>query len=117
MTDADPREQIALLEARIEALAETTEHCQKLILVSKIAMAVGALLLAGFAFGVVGSSPMPLLLAIIGILGGVVVFGANTSTAESAMADMQAAESHRAELIGMIELQVVESGAGARLLH
>ena len=107
MADADPREQIALLEARIEELAEAIERCRKLILVSKVAMAVGALLLSGVALGVAGSSPMPPLLAIIGILGGVVVFGSNTTTAERATDDLRAAEAQRAELIGMIELQVV----------
>jgi hypothetical protein len=109
MTDADPREQIALLETRIEELAETIEHCRKLILISKIAIAVGALMLAGFALGMAGSSPMPLLLAIIGILGGVVVFGSNTTTAETALADLKSAEARRAELIGLIELHVVSN--------
>jgi hypothetical protein len=109
------REQIEQLEARIEELAATIEHCRKLILIAKIAMAVGALLLAAFTLGFAGSSPMPLLLAIIGILGGVVVFGSNTTTAENALADMKAAEAHRAELIGTIELHLVPDAP--RVLH
>jgi hypothetical protein len=107
MADADLRDQIELLEARIEDLAETIERCRKLILVSKVAMAAGAILLAAVTLGAFASSALPLILAITGILGGVVVLGSNTTTADAARADLKAAEVRRAELIGMIELQVV----------
>ena len=42
MSDGDPHEQIAQLEAQIEALAETVEGCRKIMLVAKVAMAGGA---------------------------------------------------------------------------
>jgi len=107
MADAELHDQIELLEGRIEDLAETIERCRKLILVSKVAMAAGAILLAAVTLGAFGSSPLALILAITGILGGVVVLGSNTTTAEAARADLTAAEVRRGELIGMIELHVV----------
>jgi hypothetical protein len=112
MADTDPRDQIELLEGRIEDLAETIERCRKLILVSKVAMAAGAVLLAAVTLGAFGSNPLALILAITGLLGGVVVLGSNTTTAEAALADLKAAEARRAELIGMIELHVVGGRLG-----
>ena len=41
--DDDPHEQIARLEAQIEALAGTVESCRKIMLVAKAAIAGGAL--------------------------------------------------------------------------
>jgi hypothetical protein len=40
------------------------------------------------------------------VIGGIVVFGSNTSTSKQAAA-LKAAEAHRAELIGMIDLRPV----------
>src|SRR5262249_39476793 len=117
MDEVDPREEIATLEARIEELAETIERCRKLIVLSKIALAVGVVLFGGFLLGVLGSELLPFVLGIIAILGGVVVLGSNTTTAESALADMKAAEARRAELIGTIKLRVVTNGAGSGHWH
>lgn len=114
MDEVDPREEISNLEAKIEELAETVEHCRKLIILSKVALALGALSLAGFMLGVLGDGPVPLVLGIIGILGGVVLLGSNTTTAETALHDMKAAEARRAELISSIDLRVVTNGAGRR---
>jgi hypothetical protein len=49
--------------------------------------------------------------AIAAILGGVVVFGSNSSTSKQTTAAMKAAEIRRAELIDMVDLRTVgESG-------
>jgi hypothetical protein len=117
MDEDDPRVEISDLEAKIEELAETIEHCRKLIVLSKAALAIGALLLGGFMLGVLGDGPLPLVLGIIGVLGGIVLLGSNMTTADTALDDMKAAEARRAQLISSIDLRVVTNGAGRGTWH
>ena len=117
MDEDDPREEISDLEAKIEQLAETIEHCGKLIILAKMALVFGALSLGGFMLGFLGDGPVPLVLGIIGILGGIVLLGSNMTTAETASEEMKAAEARRAELIGTMDLRIVTNGAGQRTLH
>src|SRR5438067_7645466 len=58
MDEQDPREEISALEALIEEMAETVEHCRKLIILSKVALGLGALSLCGFMLGVLGDGPL-----------------------------------------------------------
>jgi hypothetical protein len=46
------------------------------------------------------------------VIGGVVVFGSNSSTPKQTMAAMKAAEIQRAELIDMIDLRTVDENGG-----
>jgi hypothetical protein len=45
--------------------------------------------------------------AMAAILGGIVMFGSNNSTAQEAASELAAAEANRAALIGSIDLRVV----------
>jgi hypothetical protein len=110
--DGNLREEIVRLEADIEKLAETIESCRKLILIAKGAMAVAAILIVAALLGTITLDPALLIGAFGVILGGVVVFGSNTSTLEQAMAATKAAELRRSELIGQIDLRIVESRSG-----
>ncbi len=83
------------------------ESCRKFILVARIAIIGGAILLAVILFGVIAFDPRLLLLAIAAVLGGIVVWGSNRSTAEEAAAELAEAETERAELIGSLQLHVV----------
>jgi hypothetical protein len=107
--DGDLREQIVRLEAEIEQFAETIESCRKLILIAKAAMAVAAIAIVAALIGAVSLDPAVLIGAFGIVLGGLVVFGSNTSTLEQAKAATTAAELRRSELIGQIDLRVVES--------
>jgi hypothetical protein len=107
--DADLRDEIVRLEAEIEQLAETMESARKLVLLAKIAMALAALLIVGALLGVLSLDPAVLIGAFGVAIGGVVVFGSNTSTLEQAKAATKAAELRRSELIGHIDLRVVGS--------
>jgi hypothetical protein len=107
--DADLREEIVRLEADIEQFAETIESCRKLILIAKAAMAVAATSIAAAVLGVITLDPAVLIGAFGVVLGGLVVFGSNTSTLEQAKAATKAAELRRSELIGQIDLRVVGS--------
>jgi len=105
--DGELREEIVRLEADIEQFAETIESCRKLILMAKAAMALGALLILGALIGALTLDPAVLIGAFGVALGGLVVFGSNSSTLEQAQAATKAAELRRSELIGRIDLRVV----------
>ena len=94
-------------EAEIERLAAKLESCRKFILVARIAVVAGAVLLAAVLLGLVAFDARLLLTAITALLGGIVVWGSNHSTADEAAQELAAAEAERASLIGSIALRVV----------
>src|SRR5215472_79353 len=99
MSDDDPRTEILRLEAKIEELTELIERCRKIILISKIAVAIGGIWLLALAIGLMRFDPVSMIGAIAAIIGGTVVFGSNTSTAKQTAAAAEAAEALRAELV------------------
>jgi ferric-dicitrate binding protein FerR (iron transport regulator) len=112
--EGDPREQISRLEARIEELAEAAEQCRKIILISKTAIALGAILGLVIMLGAIRIDPMALIAAIAAVIGGTVLLGSNSSTLAEMTAAMKTAETRRAELIDGIELRLVgDSDAGS----
>jgi hypothetical protein len=108
LDDADPREEILRLEDEIEALAVTIERCRKVDLVSKLAIAGGALTLLGTAFGLVRTDELILVCAFTAAIGGIVGYGSNLSTLRQATADLKAAEARRAQLIDRSSLRWVQ---------
>ena len=115
MHEDDPREEISRLEAQIEELAEAIEGCRKIALASKIAIAFGGILLVAIMVGALRFDPMVFMAAIAALLGGTVLLGSNSSTAQEKTAAMKAAEAQRAELIGRIDLTVVGEQDSPRL--
>jgi hypothetical protein len=107
MDQGDLREEIVDLETRIEELAQSIESCAKVIQISRVAIALGAILLVATIFGAIRFDPLVMISAITAMIGGVVFLGSNTSTSDQATAALKAAELRRAELIGAIELRVV----------
>src|SRR5258705_8989439 len=100
----DPTDEISRIEARLEALAEKAEQCRKIIMVSKAAIAAGAvLLLVMMMLGLFGSGATIALGSIAAVLGGIVSLGSNTSTLQQTTDAINAAEAHRSELIGRID--------------
>jgi hypothetical protein len=110
VVDGDARTQISRLEARIDGLAEILERCRKIALVSKVAIAAGALVMAAMTVGPIRFDPMAMIAAMIAVIGGIVSYGSNRSTSEQTAAEMRAAEALRAELIGRLELRLVDGG-------
>jgi hypothetical protein len=108
MMDVDPHDQIADLEARIEALAGTIEGCRKIMLVSKFAIAAGAILTLAMLMGAIRPDLAAISGATAAVLGGIVLLGSNRSTADQALANMKKAEAARAELIDRLELRPVQ---------
>src|SRR5215471_3662196 len=112
MADDDLHDQISNLEAQIEELTGAIASCRKLILVSKIAIAAGGIWLLVLTFGTIRFDTVAMIGAISAVIGGIVVFGSNTSTSKQAAADIKAAEALRAELIDKINLQLVGEAEG-----
>jgi hypothetical protein len=113
MADDDLREQIALLEVRIEELAEAMARCGKIAVFSKAATAVGGIFIVAMMLGAIRFDPMIMTGAIAAVIGGTVLFGSNRRTSQDFAAAMKAAETRRAELIGRVTLRLVGEGAGA----
>jgi hypothetical protein len=105
--DDDPIDEISRIEAQLEELAEVSERCRKIILVSKIAIAGGAAVLLLMVLGLLASSQVAAIGSIAVVLGGIVSLGSNISTLQQTQAAMATAEAHRSNLIGRIDLRVV----------
>ena len=115
MNHPDLSEQISELEAQIETLAGVIERCRKVMLISKVAMAAGAALILAILVGATRFEPTALLLGITAVVGGIVLFGSNSSTSEQAATALKAAEAQRAELIDKAQLRLVDDGVDRRL--
>ena len=107
MDEDDSIDEISQIEARIEELAEVSERCRKIILVSKAAIAGGFALLLIVMLGLFGSSQVAALGSIAAVLGGIVSLGSNVSTLQQTEAAMSAAEVLRSDLISRIAPRVV----------
>jgi hypothetical protein len=108
MNPGDPRDEIERLEAHIEYLAAKIENCSKFIWAGRIAMAGGGIVLLAMLFGAMWPDLTWMTGAMAAILGGIVMFGSNNSTAKEAASELAAAEASRAALIGSIDLRVIE---------
>ncbi|MET4034532.1 hypothetical protein ABIB94_007844 [Bradyrhizobium sp. JR7.2] len=108
MTEDDPTDEISDIETRIERLAEIAERCRKYILASKIAIGSGAALLLITILGLLGTGQTAALGSIALVLGGIVSLGSNISTLRQTDEAIRGAEALRAQLIGRIDLRVVE---------
>ena len=107
MTDGNLHDQISQLEADIEALAEVVERCRKVTLTSKVAIAAGGIWLLALTLGAIRFDAMAMIASMALVIGGIVVFGSNTSTFKQTTVAIKAAEARRAELIDKINPRVV----------
>jgi len=106
MSDGDLGDQIAHLEVDIVQLAEGLGRCRKAMLLSKAAIAAGVIWILAYLLGVIRFEPATMIGALAAIIGGVVVFGSNSSTSQTTAA-IKAAETERAKLIDMIDPRAV----------
>jgi len=110
MPDGELHDQISRLEEQIEELADASERCRKISLISKAFMGGGGLWMVAVVVGAIGFDLTAMIGAIAAVIGGIVVFGSNASTSQQIVAAAKAAEAQRAELIGRLDLRVVEDG-------
>ena len=88
-------------------MPRSPSDAEKIILISKAAIAGGVALLLFAMLGFFGSNQVAAIGSIAVVLGGIVSLGSNTSTLQETMAAMSAAEALRSNLIGRIDLRVV----------
>ena len=105
--DDEAINEISRIEAQLEGLAEVSERCRKIALVSKAVIAGGVALPSFMMLGLFESSAVAALGSIAVVLGGIVWLGSNVSTLQQTMAAIGAAEALRSDLIGRIDLRVV----------
>lgn len=106
---------IALIEAHIEALAVSIERCRKLSLAAKIAIAAGAAWLVLTLLWIVPFTAFMIIAAVAAVIGGVVLLGSNSTTWTQTEAQLRASEAMRAQMIERLEMRVVDEGV--RRLH
>jgi len=107
----DPRDEIARLEDRVEALEAKLDNCRKFAAASRFAIALGGVLLLGLLVGAIPFDPLAMTGGMAAGIGGVVTLGSNNSTAKETAAQLERAQAARAALIGRIDLRVIENPA------
>lgn len=107
MDDGDRHDEIVRLEAQIDDLAARIESCRKFILAARVAIVLGAVVLAAILLGVFRFDPLVMAAAVAAVLGGIVARGSNGSTLQEAVDELAVAEADRAALIGELDLHVV----------
>jgi hypothetical protein len=105
--DDEPIDEMALIEARLEYLAEVAERCRKIILASQLAIAVAAGGLLANIFGLVAFNENVAIAAISLVLGGIVSWGSNVSTLRQTHDAIEQAERHRSDMIDRKHLRLV----------
>jgi hypothetical protein len=111
----NPIDEISRVEEEIEELAEVSERCRKIILVSKAAIAGGVALPLFMMFGLIESNQVAAVGSIAVVLGGIVSLGSNDSTLRQTMAAIATAEALRSDLISRINLRVVGDSTVKRI--
>lgn len=99
---------IARLEEYIEALRESIARCRKIALAAKLLITAGAGVLLFTLFGLVPFITAPFIAAMAAVIGGIVLAGSNSTTWKQTEARLHNSEAMRAEMIGRLEMRVVE---------
>lgn len=92
MADGGLHDQIARIEAEIDELTKTLDGCRNAMLFSKVAVAAGGIWILAYLLGAIRFDPASMIVAIAAIIGGVVIFGSNSSTSKQTTAAIKAAE-------------------------
>jgi hypothetical protein len=116
MDAAELRQEIIRLEMHIERLAQTIERCRKIGFAARIGAALSLVFLSAALLGAIRADPAAVIAALAGVVGGIVLIGANRSTAAQTAGALRRAEAERAELIGRIPLQVAGSGEAGEVV-
>jgi len=105
--DDDIRDEIAQLEARIEALRESIERCRKFSLTAKLTIAAGAIWIALAMLSVISYTPETTIAALAAMIIGTVLLGSNATTWTQTEAAIHSSEKMRADLIARMDIRVV----------
>ena len=100
-------DEIAELEAEIEAMARSAELCRSIIRAAKMAAVAGGVSLLIAVTGLLALPTLGYLLGVGAVFGGIVVAGSNKGTLDELAESIRTHEARRAELIDGMELQAV----------
>jgi len=109
--DQTTHEEIALVEARIEDLQQAIERCRKLALVARLTIGAGAIWIVLTLLGLMTFYPGAMVAALAATIGSIVILGSNSTTWMQTEAKLRDSEALRAELIGSLEMRLVDTGA------
>jgi hypothetical protein len=107
-----PRETIAELEERIELIAARLENCRTIALVARFVIGTGVAIFVASLVGLIRLDVIAVLASITAGIGGFVLLGSNSTTANELTEEMARMESRRGALIGSIGLRVVGGSDG-----
>jgi hypothetical protein len=107
MDEDNPIDEIVRIEAELEELAEVSEQCRKIIMVSKAAIRRRRALLLFMMLGLFGSNQVTALGSIAVALAAIASLGSNVGTLQQTMAAMTDAEALRSDLLGRVDSRVV----------
>jgi hypothetical protein len=110
MDESETIDEISRIEAQLEKLAEVSERCRKIALVSRVAIAGGVALPILTMLGLFESNEVAAIGSIAVVLGGIVSLGSNASTLRETTVAINLAEALRSDLISRIDLRVVSEG-------
>ena len=108
-------EDIARIEARIEGLEESIARCRKLSTAAKIAITAGAGWIVLTLLWIIPYVPYMTIAALAAVIGGIVLLGSNATTWTQMEASLRASEALRDDLIGHMEMRVIDEGV--RQIH
>ena len=104
----DLHQQIADLEAEIDALTDAAEKYRKSMVVAKAAVGVGILLFVVSLLGLIRPDAILLVVGIAAALAGTAFYGSSRSSPEGISAKIRAYEARRSEMIDGMDLRTVE---------
>ena len=99
---------ITRLEAHIEGLRDSIARCRKIALAAKLMIAAGAAWLLLSLLWLVPFVVTIVVAAMAAVIGGIVLAGSNSTTWTQTEARLHNSEALRAEMIGRMEMRVVE---------
>ncbi len=105
----DLHQQIADLEAEIDALSDAAEKCRKSMVVAKAAVGVGILLFVAALLGILRVDTIVLVIGIAATLAGIGFYGSSRSSLDQISTKIRAYEARRAEMIDGMSLRRVEA--------
>lgn len=101
-------QQIADLEAEIDALTDDAEKCRKSMVVAKAAVGVGILLFVVSLLGLIRVDAIVLVVGIAATLAGIGFYGSSRSSLEGISAKIRTYEARRAAMIDGMDLRTVQ---------
>ncbi len=106
----DQRRRIQDVESEIERLAISAERCRKIMLASKVAAAVGGIILLCLALGLLRFQAPAFLSALTAVLAGLSLLGTHASTLDELVATLKEREAERSRMIDALNLRTIEAG-------